>query len=168
MSEEIINRVAQSGLITFDLADFYMPGERMTYDLADHLYMGLILREKDLRDALKSQDTGMYRGKYVAIQCSVDAIIPQWAYMLLVLHIAPEAKEVIVGTVDELESYVFQKAFDAHDFSQYEGQRVVVKGCGDIAIPSRVYGEVARRMRPYVKSLMFGEPCSTVPLFKKR
>lgn len=168
MSEEIINRVAQSGLITFDLADFYRSGERLVYDLADHLYMGLILREKDLRDALKSQDTAMYRGKYVAIHCSVDAIIPQWAYMLLVLHMAPEANEVMVGSLDELESHLFQKAFDAHDFSMYEGQRVVVKGCGDIAITSRVYGEVARRMQPHVKSLMFGEPCSTVPLYKKR
>ncbi|MFN4086567.1 MAG: DUF2480 family protein [Spirosomataceae bacterium] len=168
MSEEIINKVALSGLITLDLAEFYTPGERMTYDLADHLYMGLILREKDLREALKSQDTSVFQGKFISIHCSADAIIPQWAYMLLVLQMAPHASYVHVGSPDELEFALFQQAFDRHDFSPYEGQRVVVKGCGDIAIPSSVYGEITRRLQPLVKSLMFGEPCSTVPLFKKK
>lgn len=168
MSEEIINKVAQSGLITLDLAEFYTPGERIRYDLADHLYMGLILREKDLREALKAQDPTIYQGKCISIHCSADAIIPQWAYMLLVLHMSPHAAFVQVGSEEALEFSLFQIAFDRHDFSQYQGQRVVVKGCGDIPVPSGVYGEIARRLQPIVKSLMFGEPCSTVPLFKRK
>lgn len=167
MESEIINRVTKSGLITLDLEDYYHHGERVVYDLKDNLYMGLILKEKDFRDFLKIHDWTQYEGKNVAITCSEDAIIPTWAYMLLTLHLSPYAHAVVYGSLAQLEEQLFYEAINKIDFSQYQGARVVVKGCSKYPVPTAAYVKIAQQLQPLVQSLMFGEPCSTVPLYKK-
>ncbi|MFB0945346.1 MAG: hypothetical protein ACI9V1_002898 [Spirosomataceae bacterium] len=167
MEEAIVNRVVTSGLITFDLAEYYHRGERIIYDLKDNLFMGMILKEKDFRDFLKGHDWTQYEGKNVAITCSEDAIIPIWAYMLLTLKLEPYANCVIFGSLDDLEKKLFDEVLEKVDFSDFLDKRVVVKGCGELPIPTNTYVEVTRKLQPYVKSMMFGEPCSTVPLYKK-
>lgn len=168
MEEAIINRVANSGLISFDLEDYYHPGERIVYDLKDNLFMEMILKEKDFRTFLKEHDWTFYSGKNVRIICSVDAIIPTWAYMLLALHLEPHAHCVVFGDAEALEMKLFRKAFETIDFESFRDARVVVKGCSKVEVPTAVYVELSQRLQPLVKSLMFGEPCSTVPLFKKK
>lgn len=165
--EEIVNRVAQSPLITFDLADYYHQGERVIYDVAENLFQGMILREKDFRAFVKEHDWAAYAGKNVAIMCSVEAIVPVWAYMLLTLKLEPYAHMVVFGTLEELESALFRNALKNIDLSVFEDKPVVVKGCGDLPIPTAAYVEVSRLLRPLAKSVMYGEPCSTVPLYKK-
>ena len=167
MAEEIINRVASSGLISLDLEDYYHPGERVVYDLKDNLFMEAILREKDFREFLKEHDWSTYQGKNVAITCSVDAIIPTWAYMLLTLKLEPFANCVVFGSLSDLETKLYENALNSIDFEEYRDARVVVKGCSKVEVPTAVYVEISRGLQPVVKSLMFGEPCSTVPLYKK-
>jgi hypothetical protein len=166
-TEEIINKVAQSGLITLDIKDFYPKGERIIYDLAQNLFQGLILKEKDFRQFLKEHDWTVYQGKNVAIICSADAIVPTWAYMLLAIHLEPYVNHVVFGNLENLEIELFRKELSKVDFSEYEGKRIVIKGCSDLPIPTYAYVEITRLLKPYVQSLMFGEPCSTVPLYKK-
>jgi hypothetical protein len=168
MAEEIINRVASSGLVTFNLEEFYHPGERVVYDLKDNLFMDLILKEKDFRAFLKEHDWSQFAGKNVAITCSEDVVIPTWAYMLLTLALEPFANCVIKGGLKDLEIKLYQEALSSVDFEQFNDNRVVVKGCSKVDVPEEIYVEVARKLQPIVKSLMFGEPCSTVPLYKKR
>jgi hypothetical protein len=168
METEIINRVASSGLISFDLEDYYPEGERVIYDIKDNLFMGLILKEKDFREFLKTHDWAQYQDKYVGIICSEDAVIPTWAYMLLTGYLEPYAKLVVFGSNEEIEIKIFEEVFKKIDFEQFKDQRVVVKGCSKVQIPTQVYVELTRRLKPIVKSLMFGEPCSTVPLFKNK
>lgn len=168
MSEPIINKVAASGLITINPED-YFPREEMTvFDLKDYLFMGLILKEKDFREALKAQDWEPYRGKHVAITCSADAIIPVWAYMLVASYLEPVAKEIILGDERELHRRLFMKNLSTIDPSQYADKRIVVKGCGETPIENYVYLEITRLLRPVAKSIMYGEPCSTVPIYKKK
>jgi hypothetical protein len=164
---EIINRVSQSALKTIDLADYYHKGERVVYDIAPHLFQGLILREKDFREAINQIDWAAYTGKNVALTCSVDAIVPTWAYMLLTLKLTPYCHKVIFGTLTELEVALYQEALAQIPLSNYQNQRVVVKGCGDLPVPIFAYTEITRLLSPIVAALMFGEPCSTVPLYKK-
>lgn len=163
----IVNRVASSGLITFDLEDLYPEGERVVYDLTQHLWQGLILREQQLRDEIKPIDWSAFEGKHVAITCTADAIVPTWAFMLIALKLQPYAATVMMGTADELESLLFERALDKIDFSQYAGAKVVIKGCSKKAVPNSAYVTATARLMPYAASLMFGEPCSTVPLYKK-
>ena len=165
--EEIINKVANSGLVTLDLEDYYHQGERVVYDLKDNLFMGLILKEKDFREFLKSHDWAQYAGKNVAITCTEDAIIPTWAYMLLTLQLEPHANAVVFGTLNDLEEKLYFDAIARIDVEAYRGVRVVVKGCSKHPVPTAAYVELTRKLQPVVQSLMFGEPCSTVPLFKK-
>lgn len=167
-AEHIVNKVAQSGLITFDLEDFHHKGERLVYDLKDNLFMGLILKEKDFREFLKTHDWTQYHGKNIAITCTEDAIIPTWAYMLLTLHLSPYANCLVVGTLEELEIAIYEKALSNIDFTEFSDKRVVVKGCSKVEVPTAVYANLTQRLQPHVKSLMFGEPCSTVPLFKRK
>ncbi|MFT7421752.1 MAG: hypothetical protein ACI9DJ_002955 [Algoriphagus sp.] len=167
MAEEIINKVASSGLVSFNLEDYYHSGERVVYDLKDNLFMEMILKEKDFRVFLKEHDWSLYQGKNVAILCSADVIIPTWAYMLLVLKLGPVANCVVKGTLKDLELKLFQKALLEVDFEAYRDSRVVVKGCSKVEVPAEVYVELTQTLQPIVKSLMFGEPCSTVPLYKK-
>jgi len=166
-AEEIINKVAQSGLITLDIKDFYPKGERIVYDLAQNLFQGLILKEKDFRQFLKEHDWSLYQGKNIAISCSADAIVPTWAYMLLAIHLEPYAASFVFGNLEALEIELFRKELGKLDLQEYEGKRIVVKGCSNLPIPTYAYVEITRLLKPYVQSLMFGEPCSTVPLYKK-
>ena len=164
---QITNRVASSSLVTFDLEDYFVPGERVLIDIKDQLFQGLILKEKDFRDFIKATQWEEYKGKFVAIHCSVDAIVPTWAYMLLAIALEPFAARVVFGTLEEMEVAIFQERLKNLDWSQYKGSKVVIKGCSKVNVPVATYVEVTNRLRPFVSSIMFGEPCSTVPLYKK-
>ena len=166
--EQIINKVTNSGLVTFDLEDLYHKGQRVIYDLKDNLFMGMILKEKDFREFLKNHDWTQYKGKNIAIICSEDAIVPTWAYMLLTLKLQPVANLVVFGNLEELENKLFFDALNQVDVEGFRGARVVVKGCSKVPVPTAAYVEITRLLQPVVQSLMFGEPCSTVPLYKKK
>jgi len=166
MSEAIVNKVANSGLITLDLANYLPTGEIITFDLKDYLFMGLILKEKDFREALKNLDWTVYQNKLVAITCSADAIVPAWAYMLVVTYLKNIAKDIFVGTAAELQKHLFIKNIAAIDTNEFTGHRIVVKGCGDATIETFAYAEITKVLLPVVKSIMYGEPCSTVPVYK--
>ncbi|GAA4098001.1 DUF2480 family protein [Mucilaginibacter panaciglaebae] len=168
IQENFVNKVAQSGLVTLDPADFYTAGERVVYDIKDNLFHGLILREKDFRDFVKAHDWVQYQDKLVALTCTADAIVPAWAYLLLANRMAPYAKEVVFGDLETLETVLFVKELTKVDVEQYRDQRLVIKGCGDIDIPVSAYVELGKKLSPIVKSLMFGEPCSTVPIYKRK
>lgn len=167
MSETIVNKVAESGLVTIDLADYYPKEEVEVFDLKDHLYMGLILKERDFREALKNVKWETYNNKVVGVTCSADAIIPPWAYMLVASYLQPVAKDVVMGNEKEVVKTVFLKNIMRIDVSAFADQRVVVKGCGDIAIGEFAYMEITKLLRPVSKTIMYGEPCSTVPIYKK-
>ncbi|GGH81862.1 hypothetical protein HNQ91_005658 [Filimonas zeae] len=168
MQETIVNKVAESGLITLDLEMFYPKGEIVTFDLKDFLFMGLILKEKDFRAALLAQDWEVYRDKYVAVTCSADAIIPMWAYMLVSSYLQPVAKDLVVGDEKTLLNTLFVKTLAHFNGEEYLDKRVVVKGCGDTPIPETAFLEITNKLRPFAKSIMYGEPCSTVPVYKKK
>jgi hypothetical protein len=164
---EIVNRVATSGIVSLDLEELYHPGERVIFDIKDQLFQGLILREKDFREFLKNHDWSQYTGNNIGIICSEDAIVPTWAYMLLAVQLQPFANSVVFGDLNALEEKLFNDAIAKIDLKEFEDKRVVVKGCSKVSVPVSTYVEVARLLKPVVKSLMFGEPCSTVPLYKK-
>ena len=168
MSEPIINKVAESGLITLNLEKYYPGDESIVFDMKDHLFMGMILKEKDFREALKSLDWSAYKNKNVAVTCSVDAVIPVWAYMLVATYLEPIAKEVMMGDEKELHKSVFLKNINRINLDEFRDKRIVVKGCGDIPVGDFAYLEITRLLRPVAKSIMYGEPCSTVPIFKKK
>jgi hypothetical protein len=168
IQENIVNKVAQSGLVTLDPAQFYAPGERVVYDITDNLFHGLMLREKDFREFVKTHDWAQYEGKNVAVTCTADAIVPAWAYMLLANRLAPYAREVVFGDAEVLETVLFVKEISRMDVEQYRDQRLVIKGCGDTPIPVSAYVELTKKLTPVAKSLMFGEPCSTVPIYKRK
>lgn len=167
MEGEIINRVANSGLITFNLEDLFPEGERVLYDIKDNLWQGIALKEKDFRDFVKEHDWSIYRDKYVAINCSVDAIIPTWAYMLLTTKITPFAKKVVFGTLQDLEEQLFEDELSKINIDDYTDGRIVIKGCSDKEVPESAYVRLTALLQPVAKILMYGEPCSTVPLYKK-
>ena len=169
MSDAIINKVAESGLITLDLEQYLPPANNVVlFDLKDYLFMGLILKEKDFRTALQELDWTKYQDKYVAVTCTVDAVIPVWAYMLLAAYLQPVAKDVVFGNEEDLKKQVLIKNLQQLDVSPYADQRIVVKGCGDIPVGDHAYLEITKKLRPIAKSIMYGEPCSTVPIFKKK
>ena len=168
IQENIINKVAQSGLVTLDPASFYPQGERVVYDIKDNLFHGLMLREKDFREFVKEHDWSQYQDKNVAVTCTADAIVPAWAYMLLANRLAPYARQVVFGDAEVLETVLFVKEIANIDVEQYRDQRIVLKGCGDIPVPVSAYVELTKKLTPVAKSLMFGEPCSTVPIYKRR
>jgi hypothetical protein len=168
MNDPIINKVAESGLITLDPEKYYPRGETAVFDLKDFLFMGLILKEKDYREALKSYDWEKYRDKNIAITCTADAIIPVWAYMLAASYLQPVSKEIVMGDEKELQRTIFLKNLSQIDTSEFIDKRVVVKGCGETPIGDFVYMELTKLLRPVAKSIMYGEPCSTVPVYKKK
>lgn len=167
MSEIITNKVAESGIITIDPANYIPAGETVVFDLKDHLFMGLMLKEKDFREALKKTDWEQYRDKNVAVTCSADAIIPVWAYMLVASYLQPVAKEVVMGDEKELLRQLFIKNISLININELADQRIVIKGCGDTPIGDYVYLELTKVLRPVAKTIMYGEPCSTVPVYKK-
>ena len=168
MSEVLVNKVSNSGLITLDLEKFMPSGEPASFDLKDYLFMELILKEKDFRESLKNLDWSAYEGKNVAVFCSADAVIPVWAYMLVATYLEPVAKEVYMGQPADMYKHIFLKNIASIPVDNYSGERVVVKGCGDIHIEPYAYGAVTSLLRPVVKSIMYGEPCSTVPIYKSK
>ena len=168
MENIIINKVAESALTSLDLEEYYPKGETAVFDLKDHLFMGLILKEKDFRTALQTLDWEQFRNKNVAINCSVDAIIPMWAYMLVASYLNPVAKEVVFGEEKNILNTLLVRNISQIKGEEYADKRVVVKGCGDVPIPEAAYVEITNKLRPFVKSLMYGEPCSTVPIYKRK
>jgi hypothetical protein len=167
MEEQFINKVAESGIITLDPATYIPVGETAVFDMKDHLFMGLILKEKDFREALKKMDWEQYRNKNVAVGCTADAIIPAWAYMLVASNLQPVANDMVMGDEKELQRQLFLKNISRIDVNDFADKRVVIKGCGEIPIGDFVYMELTKILRPVAKSIMYGEPCSTVPVYKK-
>ena len=168
MAEEIINRVANSKLITIDLEDFYPQGNRIVFDIRDWLYEGLILREKDFREQVKNHDWSQYQNNYIALTCSSDAIIPSWAYLLLTTNLSSFAKKTVVGNLELLETVIHQEVIDLLDISEYKNKPVIIKGCTNKPIPPSAYTMLIEKIQPIAKTIMFGEACSTVPLFKRK
>lgn len=167
MENEIINRVEQSNLIQVNLDDFYPLGERISLDITDFLVEGLVLREKPFREAIAQKDWSIYKDKLVAILFKEDAIVPLWAYMLIASKIAPFAKQVVLGNLETLEIAIFNSIFQKHDFSQYHQKNVIVKGCGKHPIPETVFINFTLQLQQHAKNIMFGEACSSVPIYKR-
>lgn len=165
---EIINRVSNSTLITFDLEEYYEAGDRVLLDIKDQLYEGLILKEKDFREFIKNNNWSSYQDKLVAVSCSADAILPTWAFMLVAIALRPFAKRVEFGTLDDLEEILFRDALLKVNWEQFRDAKVIVKGCSKVNVPPSAYVFTVSRLQPIVSSLMFGEACSTVPLFKRK
>jgi hypothetical protein len=168
VAEEIVNKVAQSGLYTLDLEEYYPKDEIVVFDLKPLLFMEMILKEKEFRAALQTIDWSQYQDKVLAITCTVDTIIPLWAYMLVAVHAEPYIKNLYLGDRQTALQELFLANLRAIDVSELTDRRVVVKGCGDLSVGGFAYLEIARRLRPVVKSILYGEACSNVPIFKKK
>lgn len=165
--DEIINKVASANLLNVDLEDYYPKGTRSLIDIKDQLFQGLILKEKDFRQYIDSHDWSKYQDHYVGIYCSTDAIIPVWAYMLMASRLEPFAAKIVFGDREALETVLYQETLAKLDLEQFRDQRVIIKGCGNLPVPRSAYMELTRLIRPVAKSIMYGEACSTVPIFKQ-
>ena len=168
MSELLINRVTESLLTTIDLEDYFPKADIAVFDLQPFLFMGLILKEKDFREALKSYDWSSFENKNVAVTCSADAIIPMWAYMLVASYLQPIAEQIVFGKETDLQQDILVDNIRKINPKDFIDKRIVIKGCGDLPIGEAAYLEITKLLRPVVKSIMYGEPCSTVPIFKKK
>ncbi|MFD2599954.1 DUF2480 family protein [Sphingobacterium corticis] len=168
IQETIVNKVAQSGLITVDLAHFAPQEDIVVYDIKDNLFHGLILKEKDFRDFIKNHDWSEYTNKHVGIICSTDAIVPTWAYMLLATKLTPIVASIHFGDADMVRTNLFRDLLSNMDYARFADERVVVKGCGDIPIPTEAFVTFTGKLTQVAKSVMYGEPCSTVPVFKRK
>jgi len=166
--KEIINKVASSSLVIFDLEEYYQPGERVLLDIKEQLFQGLILKEKVFREFIKNHDWSSYKNKFVAITCTADAIIPTWAYMLVTIALSQHAKAIEFGTLENLEERLFQESLSTVDWSQFQNAKVIVKGCSKVNVPTSAYVLAVSKLQSITSSLMFGEACSTVPLYKKK
>lgn len=166
--ELIENKVANSGLITLNLEELFDPTERMVLDIEPWLFRGLILKEKEFRDHVKAHDWAQYQHKFLVFECSADAIVPTWAYMLLSVAVHPFAKRYFFGSAQDLNVLLYQEAIDKIDASQYQDARVIVKGCSDIPVPVNAYVAITAKLFPVAKSIMYGEACSNVPIYKKK
>jgi hypothetical protein len=168
MAEEIENKVAQSALVNFNLEEHYTDGERSVIDISKYLDEGIVLREKLFRDQLINEDWSIYQGHYIALTCSTDAIVPTWAYMLISSHLEGVARKVVFGELETLETVLFEEALHDVDLEKYRDKPVIVNGCGNKPVPEAAYVKLTSILKPVVKSLMFGEACSTVPIFKRK
>lgn len=166
--EPILNRVAQSKIFTFNLEDYYPAGERFLLDITDWLHEGFILREKEFRIKLNEHDWSRYRDAFVALHCSSDAIVPGWAYMLITSKLLPFAKKVVQGDLEQLETSLYQSVIERLNVSEFTDRLVIIKGCSNKPVPPNAYLLITQKLQPVVKSLMYGEACSSVPLFKKK
>lgn len=164
---EIVNKVAESGLVNFDIAELRPEGRRLGLDLKDFLYEGLILREKDFREQIANLDVEFYRDAFVYLYCSTEAIVPLWAYFLVTSRLESIAKKVVFGDLEDLEKILLNQEILKYDFSEFRDKRVLIKGCSNFDIPINAYVELVQKLKPLVKSLMFGEACSSVPIFKR-
>ncbi|NAY91549.1 DUF2480 family protein [Muricauda sp. JGD-17] len=168
MEKEIINRVAQSKLITFDLEDYYPEGKRVVLDIKDWLYEGIVLREKEFRGHVENEDWTTYQDAYVALTCSTDAIVPGWAFMLVTSKLALHAKKVVVGSLEDLETSLYQAQLENLDVSEFKGKPVIIKGCSNKPVPQNAYIMAVEKIQQVARSVMYGEACSSVPLFKSK
>jgi hypothetical protein len=166
MADEIVNKVANSGLITIDLEELYVEGERVLLDIKPLLFRELILKEKEFRDFIRNEDWSKYKDKLVAVTCTNDAIVPTWAYMLLSLALEPYVKKIVFGNLEQMEVVLFEEAISKLDISNYKDARIVIKGCSNKPVPTNAFVKLVAALRPVAKSIMYGEPCSTVPLYK--
>lgn len=164
--EGIVNKVANSSLVNIDLEDYYPKGKRMQIDLTETLFQGLILREKDFREWIKTHNWEQYQDAYVAVECSADAIIPVWSYMLVAAQLEPVAKYVVFGNLEDLETSLYTEIIAKLDIEPWNDQRLIIKGCGNLPVPRAAFLMLTARLRPIAKSIMYGEACSTVPIFK--
>ena len=167
MDQVIVNKVSESSLITLDLEEFYPKEETVVFDMKEYLFMGLILKEKDFREMMKALDLTPFQGKNIALTCTADAVIPVWAYMLVASYLEPLANEIVFGDAEFLHKTLFLKNIAKVDVANYEDKRVVIKGCGELPISETAYVAITALLLPVVKSIMYGEPCSTVPVYKK-
>ena len=168
MADTIVNRVAASALITFDLEKLYQIGTRQSIDLSQWQHQGLLLKEKEFRALLKAHDWSVYRDQFIALHCSTDAILPAWAALLVTTHLQPYARKVVLGTLNDLEVQLFAEEIQLLDISQYKDQPLIIKGCSDKTVPQDAYVQLIAKLQPVVKSLFYGEACSSVPLYKKK
>lgn len=168
MADKIINRVANSKIKVFDLEDYYPKGKRILFDIKDWLWESLVLREKEFRDYVKKHDWSHYKNTYVALHCSTDAIVPDWAYILISIQLQNIAKLSIVGNLEQLESIIFSQIISRIDISDYKDAPVIIKGCSNKPVPTNALVLLAQRLKPISKSVMFGEACSSVPLYRKK
>jgi hypothetical protein len=166
--EEIVNRVAASKLEVFDLEDYYPKGKRIQLDISQWLEEGFLLREKDFREHLKQHDWAQYQDAYVAVFCSTDAIVPAWASILVTVYLSPFAKKIVNGTIENLDTALYQEILPGLDFSTYTDKPVIIKGCSQKPVPMNAYVLAAQLLQPVAKSIMYGEACSAVPLYKKK
>jgi len=167
MPKEIVNRVANSQLVTIDLENYYPNGDRVLFDIKEWLFAEQILKEKDFREFVKTENWNAYKNKYVALTCSSDAIIPSWAFLLITVALSPFANLVVVGDLKDLETAIFQSVISEIHLKEFEGKPIIIKGCSDINIPDTAYSMLIHRLIPIAKSIMYGEACSSVPLYKK-
>lgn len=168
MPDEIINRVANSKLVTINLEDYYPKGPRILFDIKDWLHEGFVLREKDFREHVKQFDWSQYQDTYVALTCSSDAIIPAWAYILISIHLESFTKKTIIGNLEQLETAVYQDVLKNLDVSEFKDKPIIIKGCSKKPVPQNAYIMLANKLKPIVKSIMYGEACSSVPLYKNK
>lgn len=164
--EEIINKVANSALEVFDLEDYYPAGNRVQIDLSQWLLEGFLLKEKDFREELKNHDWSQYQDQYVAVLCNTDAIVPKWAMILITMHLAPFAKKIINGNIEDLDASLYEELLPSIDYTAYQDKPVIIKGCSRKPVPMRAYILAAQYLQPYARSIMYGEACSAVPLYK--
>ena len=165
---EIVNRVANSKLVTVNLEDYYPVGNRVLFDIKEWLLEEIVLREKDFREEAMNHDWNQYQDSYVALTCSTDAIIPAWAYMLLTTYLQPFAKRIVIGNLDLLESVLYAEIIEKTDFSDLKNQPIIVKGCSNKPVPANAYILLIQKLQPIVRSMMYGEACSSVPLYKQK
>lgn len=165
--DEIINKVANSVLEVFDLEDYYPNGVRTQIDISQWLYEGFLLKEKDFRESLKNHDWSQYQDHFIAINCSTDAIIPAWASILVTVYVSPLAKKVVLGNLSDLDTLLYQEILSKIDYSVYQDKPVILKGCSKKPVPESAYIIAIQQLQRVAKSIMYGEACSAVPLFKK-
>lgn len=167
MPDVFVNKVAESGIITLDLETYFPKEDVLLFDMKDYLFMGLILKEKDFRQSLKTLDVSVYTDKIAALTCSADAVIPMWAYMLVASLLQPVVKEIVFGSAETARKNLILRNISAINTDEFADKRVVIKGCGEVPVPEEAYVEITKKLRPVAKSIMYGEPCSTVPVFKR-
>jgi hypothetical protein len=167
MADEIINRVANSKLVVIDLETYYPNGKRILLDIKDWLFEGFVLKEKDFRAQLNNHNWSQYSDCFVALTCTSDAIIPGWAYMLITMHLEPFAKKIIIGDIEALETSIYQAIIENIDITEFNNKSIIIKGCSKKPVPENAYIMLSQKIKPVAKSIMYGEACSAVPLFKK-
>jgi len=168
MEEEIINRVSNSKLIVVDLEDYYPKGKRTVFDIKDWLFEELVLREKDFREQAKLHDWSQYQDDFVALTCTSDAIVPAWAFMLLTMQLQPYAKKIVIGSLEQLETSLYQEIIENLDVQPFNDKPLIIKGCAHKPVPANAYIMLSQKLRPIAQSIMYGEACSSVPLFKRK